>query len=389
MLRLDAKLRLCHNDVMDLQVFAAPELAGEAKRFLAPFQVNSIVSASHYHDDAAPGDTNSSAEVLARLLIADRRAADRTAAKAKIAAMSASEIAAYLRGKPAWTVFDAYGAKGLLGPRLPDVFQDGVVIRLGEPLKLLADPASHIAVPTLIGTNRDEPKIFMAFDPKQVFSAFGIPLLAKHGDDYDRNARYGAMSWKVRGVDEIATALTAAGQAVYTYRWDWDEEGSKLGFINLSRLLGAAHGLEIPFVFGYFDLGPTSPMLFNDANAKGRTELSDAMLSYWANFARRGTPDRGVDDKLVPWTAWTNMPGVPKLMLLATTAGGGTRMTDLTLTRASLLGSMTQEPISSEEKCALFDITFRFDRDAWADAARKTFNDGACAAPKPAPGAPQ
>ncbi len=32
------------NDVMDLQVFAAPELAGEAKRFLAPFQVNSIVS---------------------------------------------------------------------------------------------------------------------------------------------------------------------------------------------------------------------------------------------------------------------------------------------------------------------------------------------------------
>lgn len=42
---------------MDLQVFAAPELAGEAKRFLAPFQVNSIVSSiGAVQDEPLRGD---------------------------------------------------------------------------------------------------------------------------------------------------------------------------------------------------------------------------------------------------------------------------------------------------------------------------------------------
>ncbi len=42
---------------MDLQVFAAPELAGEAKRFLAPFQVNSIVSSmGALQDEPLRGD---------------------------------------------------------------------------------------------------------------------------------------------------------------------------------------------------------------------------------------------------------------------------------------------------------------------------------------------
>ena len=51
-MRLDAQLRLCQNDPMDLQVFAPAELAGEAKRFLAPFEVNSIVSPMRSIQDA-------------------------------------------------------------------------------------------------------------------------------------------------------------------------------------------------------------------------------------------------------------------------------------------------------------------------------------------------
>ncbi len=42
---------------MDLQVFAAPELASEAKRFLAPFQVHSIVSSMRtVQDEPLRGD---------------------------------------------------------------------------------------------------------------------------------------------------------------------------------------------------------------------------------------------------------------------------------------------------------------------------------------------
>ena len=66
-------------------------------------------------------------------------------------------------------------------------------------------------------------------------------------------------------------------------------------------------------------------------------------------------------------------------MLLATSAGGGTRMSELQLTRADLLTAMAQEPISSSDKCALFASTFRDDGAAWTNAAAREFNDGACA----------
>ena len=49
--------------------------------------------------------------------------------------------------------------------------------------------------------------------------------------------------------------MSAAGNDnVYAYRFDWDEEPSQLGF-DLSVALGAAHGLEIAFVFNDFDGG--------------------------------------------------------------------------------------------------------------------------------------
>jgi hypothetical protein len=43
--------RIADNGFMDVQVFAPPELAGEAKRFLAPFQVNPIVSSVRSVED--------------------------------------------------------------------------------------------------------------------------------------------------------------------------------------------------------------------------------------------------------------------------------------------------------------------------------------------------
>ena len=48
-------------------------------------------------------------------------------------------------------------------------------------------------------------------------------------------------------------ASTKNTSPVYAYRFDWDEEPSQYGF-DLSIALGAAHALEIPFVFGDFKL---------------------------------------------------------------------------------------------------------------------------------------
>ena len=60
--------------------------------------------------------------------------------------------------------------------------------------------------------------------------------------------------WKATGADMPAAALRGTQPDVYVYRFDWDEEPTLLG-ADLGEMLGAAHGFEIPFVFGHFDLG--------------------------------------------------------------------------------------------------------------------------------------
>src|SRR5215510_12334194 len=106
-----------------------------------------------------------------------------------------------------------------------------------------------------------------------------------------------ASMWKATGADMPATAMAGAHPAVYVYRFDWDEEPTLLG-ANLGVMLGAAHALEVPFVFGHFVLGRESNVIFTEDNAPGREALAKKMMSYWAQFARSGAPGRGGDGTL-------------------------------------------------------------------------------------------
>ena len=346
----------------------------------------SVANAENFTDDAEPGAHWSSNEVLLKLLIKDGRAADRAAAKTVAAAMDNAAIAAYLRGKSTWELYDIYLSEGdtFLGPQNPATIQDGEVIRTGDPLVLLADSQLHNAVPTMLGTNREEPKLFMVNDPSTVTHLFGLPLWAKDPASYDREARFGAMSWKRGGADEPAHALTSGRPgSTWVYRWDWDEEGKRLGFIDVSQLIGAAHGLEIPFVFGHWELGQSTGTLFDEKNEQGRVALSEAMMAYWGRMAYDGDPGTGGGD-LPQWQPWSNDPGGPRTFVLDTEAGGGIRMTDIEVTRESLIAEMENEPgLDSNEKCRLFARVFRFVDDeekAWVDSSWKSFNSGACAA---------
>jgi para-nitrobenzyl esterase len=137
-------------------------------------------------------------------------------------------------------------------------------------------------------------------------------------------------------------------------------------------------------VFGHFDIGPQSGLLFTDDGAEARTALSGAMMSWWANFAATGAPGRGRDGSLAEWQPWTQAGAGSAegttMMLLDTPAGGGTRMSSERVTRESLLRMMEAEPGDDATRCALFRRTFRFDRDAWTEAAWTTFAGGRCAA---------
>ncbi|MGH7823364.1 MAG: carboxylesterase family protein, partial [Candidatus Binatia bacterium] len=160
--------------------------------------------------------------------------------------------------------------------------------------------------------------------------------------------------WKASGADEpLAAMRRAQGPSVFGYRFDWDEE-PKLLFIEVSKLLGAAHGFEIPFVFGHWDLGSQTKLFFDERNAPGRTELSRRMMSYWAAFAASGDPDGGRSGELPRWEPFS--PSDPRFLVLDTEAGGGVRMEQGLLTMEAVIAGVDRDPEleTQEAKCEIY-----------------------------------
>ncbi|MEE4299008.1 MAG: carboxylesterase family protein [Pseudomonadales bacterium] len=329
----------------------------------------SLAEASHRVDVPEPGDPSSSGELLLRALRREEPACDRACAVARADALSLDEQAAVFRSLSLPDLFRLFeGRSGILGPDSPAVFRDGVVLPDRPFIEALGTPGAFHPVPVLLGTNRDEPKIFQAFDPRRVTRLAGLPLWAKDARLYDLRAEYGALAWRVRGVDDIARRLHGAGVPVWSYRWDWDEEG-RLLFVDLSRLLGAAHGLEIPFVFGHFDVGPQSPLLFDDRNAEGRLALSERMMAYWVAFARDLDPGTGADGLGPRWAPVDPAAGASFVTL--DTGAGGIHMESEVVTFEDFVERLATDPRfdNSAERCDVFRSAVRFDgRPEQADA---------------------
>jgi len=92
-----------------------------------------------------------------------------------------------------------------------------------------------------------------------VFSV--IPTI-RNRERYLRDAEMITRIWRLMAVDEVASDLSRAMPGeIFSYRFDWDEEPSFL-WSDLSELIGAAHGFEIPFVFGHWNLGSSSHRLY-------------------------------------------------------------------------------------------------------------------------------
>lgn len=324
-----------------------------------------LAEAEHFTDDPEPGAPNSSNEVVLRLIEEDGQADGRAAARAQLQAMTDAEVAAYLRGKDATAILEAYTPMPGLGMiDMPKVFPDGVVLPAEPALERFAQTGGYNEVPVILGTNRDENKLFMFADPFWVKRLFWILPRLRDPRMYDLTAKYLSLMWKATGADEPATAMTeTAGPAVFVYRFDWDEEPTYLG-ADLSELLGAAHGFEIPFVFGHWDLGRAANMLFTADNEAGRLLLSSQMMSYWAQFAATGAPNQGRDGSLPVWTPWHARAGGQKFMVLDTPDGGGLRMSDAAVTRDRVLAAVAADPAlaAPRERCAVLRNLARFSR---------------------------
>jgi len=262
------------------------------------------------------------------------------------------------RSRTAEDILRAYpGDKSIGMFNMPTLIRDGVVLPDAEMRDLFARGAYN-QVPVVLGTNHDENRLFIFGDPELVRRWFGIfPMLRVSKDQYEVISDYGAKAWKAEGVDSLATILrNAQGPSVYAYRFDWDEEPTLL-FADYSVLLGAAHGFEIPFVFGHWKLGGAGDRLFDAANLPGREALSAQMRSYWAQLAYSGDPGRGRSGDLTAWTAWDDAtPESPKYVVFDTEAGGGVRMSHEAYDKARIVAEVRADPRlpSWRDKCREF-----------------------------------
>jgi para-nitrobenzyl esterase len=165
-------------------------------------------------------------------------------------------------------------------------------ITLPRPVIDVLRTGDGMNVPLLLGSNRDEWALFDVL----LGDAANLPLIArmrsKLGDAfvdkmhaaYGGNPRawidmFGDLAFRIP-VLRLADAQPAP---VYVYRFDWQGPA-------FEGRLGAAHALELPFVWNRLDT-PLAHALLGDAEAA--QPLATAMHDTWAAFVKTGDPNGG------------------------------------------------------------------------------------------------
>lgn len=168
---------------------------------------------------------------------------------------------------------------------------------LPEQLVEVFDRGQQAPVPLLAGFNEGEIRSlrFLAPPAPADAAAYEAAVRERYGDLADaflalypaddlaesllaapRDALYG---WTA---ERLGRRHTAAGQAAFIYLFDHGYPAAD------EADLHAFHAAEIPYVFGAFDrLPPRWPAI---PDTTGERALSQAMMAYWARFARDGVP---------------------------------------------------------------------------------------------------
>ena len=255
-----------------------------------------------------PGHPQSANEILASLWLADGSIATAENAVQYFSEQRAEDIADYLRTQPVSNLIAASKAtrrrnRSLLSAEAetkrasqvpPLFFCDGVVI----------SEQVQSRVPIIVGATRDEDRAFLSSNPRFVRSLFGASLKRDIGR-YERLANALKELFWSYAVHDTADAFTTLGMPVFVYRFDWDNFPPAAG-VDVKQLLGACHGVELPFLFNSLELTRDVKAMEHlyDTNADEFGQLSSAMMQYWANFAADGDPGGGKSKLLPRWLPW-------------------------------------------------------------------------------------
>ncbi|MGH1373545.1 MAG: carboxylesterase/lipase family protein [Cellvibrionaceae bacterium] len=322
----------------------------------------------------------SSNEVLAQLLIDDKKI-DTKLQLAEFAENQSDELLSrYLRSKSPQQLMRHINSVSTGMFSAPESLADGYVLPKATLMSILEDAAQLNVVPTLIGSNRDEMKVFMSQDDNWVEQAWGFLPRIKDPEKYQRYASYFSEQWKTLAVDEPASRLSLhQPDHVFAYRFDWDNSPSNW-LADLPALLGAGHALEISFVFGDFEKGLVIPYVNTESNRDERLQLSQAMMNYWGHFAHHGYPGTGSDANQPEWKSWSNDD---ENLMLFDGGDNGIAMTKLRLTANDLKQRFLDDPTisSQKERCLLYAQSFLLSfqsRDFWNNDEYLTFGSEGC-----------
>ena len=220
----------------------------------------------------------------------------------KFAAALGAESLAALRGRSADEVLAAASkTQPWFSPTIDGYF-------LVEDVAATYAAGRQHKVPLLAGWNADEMRAAVTLRPqKPTAKSFAAEMQKRFGGSADALAKVypaaddaealesaaalgsdlfiGYATWKW-----IETHLQTGQAAVYRYSFDRkipvDPEARVNGAPVTSKDVGARHAGEIEYVFGALELSlPKVPWEPVDR------KLSDAMTTYWANFARTGDPN--------------------------------------------------------------------------------------------------
>ncbi|HEX9062065.1 MAG TPA: carboxylesterase family protein [Clostridia bacterium] len=305
-----------------------------------------------------------------RLLMKDGKCKDLDSAEAYRTSMTNEQIEAYLKGNSSEKIVQAFiNDDGSMAQGAP--FTDGVV--LPGTVSDVIESGKYNHVPVIIGTNESEMKSFLpsvlgslptssGHKWGEIYNAIGVSqpaitleeLMPSGGPDrelYEACGKYPSMYWKAGMSDSIARSLRKHQDNVYSYQFKWGGKGS--GNTPFDYFIGAGHGFELSFFFGW-DNDIWNSNSYTDENKPGRTELKKDIMTYLASFINSGDPNR-CGYGLPKWEKWSNNADGPKSIIFdADFSRAKLSMSNEELTRVEVMNQIEALPSSEKDMVKWF-----------------------------------